>query len=45
MITLKVRKPKNDLERNLKISMIFSLSFCLVLLDGGDDGDMGAKSE
>ena len=32
MITLKVRKPKNDLERNLKISIIFPVSFCLVLL-------------
>ena len=32
MITLKVRKPKKDLERNLKISIIFPVSFCLVLL-------------
>ena len=32
MITLKVRKPKNDLERNLKISIIFPSPFCLVLL-------------
>ena len=32
MITLKVRNPKKDLERNLKISIIFPVSFCLVLL-------------
>ena len=29
---MKVRKPKNDLERNLKISIIFPSPFCLVLL-------------
>ena len=41
MITLKVRNPKKDLERNLKIAIIFAF-FSFV---GGDDGDMGAKSE
>ena len=40
MITLKVRNPKKDLERNLKISIIFPF-FSFV----GGDGDLGAKSE